>query len=44
MMEVLEANPRLENILGAQNYWPEPDRPSQNSRREDSASDTECGT
>ena len=27
MMEVLEANPRLENILGAQNYWPEPDRP-----------------
>ena len=27
MMEVLEANPRLENMLGAQNYWPEPDRP-----------------
>ena len=27
MMEVLEANPYLENILGAKNYWPEPDRP-----------------
>jgi len=27
MMEVLEANPRLENILGAQNYWMEPERP-----------------
>ena len=27
MMEVLEANPYLENILGAENYWPEPDRP-----------------
>ena len=27
MMEVLEANPCLENMLGAQNYWPEPDRP-----------------
>ena len=27
MMEVLEANPSLENTLGAQNYWPEPDRP-----------------
>ena len=27
MMQVLEANPSLENILGAQNYWPEPDRP-----------------
>ena len=28
MMEVLEANPGLENILGAQNYWPEPARPA----------------
>jgi tRNA (guanine-N7-)-methyltransferase len=27
MMEVLEANPSLENVLGAQNYWPDPDRP-----------------
>tara|TARA_B110000858_G_scaffold198464_1_gene265337 strand:- start:4466 stop:5179 length:714 start_codon:yes stop_codon:yes gene_type:complete len=27
MMEVLEANPCLENTLGAKNYWPEPDRP-----------------
>ncbi len=27
MMEVLEADPRLENILGAQNYWMEPERP-----------------
>jgi tRNA (guanine-N7-)-methyltransferase len=27
MMEVLEGNPSLENILGVQNYWPEPDRP-----------------
>ena len=27
MMEVLEANPRLENLLGSQNYWPEPERP-----------------
>ena len=27
MMEVLSANPRLENVLGAQNYWPDPERP-----------------
>ena len=27
MMEVLSANPRLENVLGGQNYWPDPDRP-----------------
>ena len=27
MMEVLEGNPGLENILGVQTYWPEPDRP-----------------
>ena len=27
MMEVLEANPSLENVLGSQNYWPDPDRP-----------------
>lgn len=27
MLEVLEANDSLENVLGAQNYWPEPDRP-----------------
>lgn len=27
MMEVLEANPCLENILGSKNYWPEPTRP-----------------
>ena len=27
MMEVLEASPYLENILGAKNYWLEPDRP-----------------
>lgn len=27
MMEVLEANPRIENVLGRQNYWQEPDRP-----------------
>ena len=27
MMEVLEANPYLENILGVENYWLEPDRP-----------------
>ena len=27
MMEVLEENPHLENLLGAGNYWPDPDRP-----------------
>lgn len=27
MMEVLEASPHLENMLGRNNYWPEPDRP-----------------
>ncbi len=27
MMEVLEDNPRLENVLGPQNYWPNPERP-----------------
>ena len=27
MMEVLEANPCLENMQGTQSYWPEPDRP-----------------
>ncbi len=27
MMTVLEENPRLENTQGAQNYWPDPDRP-----------------
>jgi len=27
MMEVLEASPHLENMLGESNYWPTPDRP-----------------
>jgi tRNA (guanine-N7-)-methyltransferase len=27
MMEILEANSSLENVMGAQNYWPDPDRP-----------------
>jgi len=27
MMEVLYADPALENVMGGQNYWPNPDRP-----------------